>query len=127
MARQIIGKVGLKVNEKLMEFNALFDTGATKSHVSLTTAEEMGYVKDKEPKDVLLAVKGRKAHVLGYLTARVLVNKCELPIEHTFGVVEGLRNDVIVGMDIIEPYELALDIKDGRVKFKKYPPTLEIV
>ena len=51
----------------------------------------------------------------------------ELPLEHVFGVIDGLRHDVIIGMDIIEPYEIILDAREGKVKFKKYPPTIELV
>jgi hypothetical protein len=30
-------------------------------------------------------------------------------------------------MDIMEPYEIALDVKTGKVFFKRFPPILEIV
>ncbi len=32
------------------------------------------------------------------------------------GVIYGLRHPVIIGMDIIEPYEIMLDVKKGEVQ-----------
>ena len=51
----------------------------------------------------------------------------ELPLEHVFGVVDGLKHDVVIGMDIIEPYEIILDAREGKVKFRRYPPIIELV
>jgi len=126
MARRIVGSVELRVGNRSLRTSALFDTGATKSYVSLKLAEKLKFVRYDEPREVLLAVEGKKAYVVGYLTAKVIIDKCELPLEHTFGVIEGLREDIIIGMDIIEPYEIILDMREGKVKFKKYPPALEL-
>ncbi len=126
VARRILGDVELHANGESVKASALFDTGATKSYTSLKLAEKLAFVRYEKPKEVLLAVEDAKTRMVGYLTAKVVINECELPLEHTFGVVDGLREDVIVGMDIIEPYELILDVKEGKVKFKKYPPTLEL-
>ena len=45
----------------------------------------------------------------------------ELPLSHVFGVVSELRYPVIIGMDIMEPYEIALDVKTGKAFFKRFP------
>jgi len=127
MARRVIGKVELYVEGEHAEVGALFDAGATKSYVSFRLAERMGYSKYAEPKETLLAVENKTAYVVGDLLARVLVNGCELPVRHAFGVIDGLRHDVIIGMDLMEPYEVVLDVKEGKVGFKRYPPVLEII
>ena len=75
----------------------------------------------------MLAVKESKAWIIGYIVARVEVEGYELPLEHVFGVVDGLRHNVIVGIDIIEPYEIILDARKGKVKFRRYPTIIELV
>lgn len=127
MARRVVGGVGLRTETKKITVEALFETGATKSYVSSKLAHELGYVKYREPRKVMLAVENMEGLVVGYVTAGIMVGGCELPLEHTFGVVEALRHDAIIGMDIMEPYEIELDVREGKAKFRRYPPTLEIV
>ena len=117
----------LRTEAKSISVEALFDTGVTKSYLSSRLADELGYVKYREPRKVMLAVENMEGLVIGYITAGVMINGCKLPLEHTFGVVEGLRHNVIIGMDIMEPYDIELDVREGKVKFRRFPPTLEIV
>jgi predicted aspartyl protease len=126
VAKRVVGRVELRTEAGGVEAEALFDTGATKSFVSSRLADELRYVKYREPKKVMLAVEGMEGLVVGYLVARVVIDGCELPLEHAFGVVEGLRHDVVIGMDVIEPYDVELDVKEGRARLRKSPPMLEI-
>ena len=48
-------------------------------------------------------------------------------LSHVFGVVEGLSHDIIIGMDVMEPYEIVVDTKEGKALFRKFPPTIEII
>jgi len=127
VARKAVGRVEPRTKAKSVEAEALFDTGATKSYVSSRVADELGYVKYRKPKKVVLAVEGMEELVVGYLAASVVIEGCELPLEHAFGVVEGLRHGVVIGMDIMEPYDIELDVKEGRARFRRSPPTLETV
>jgi len=127
MVIRLVSKVTLITNSKSIECNALFDTGATKSFVDANVAEKLDYMKYKESKTVLLATKDSKAEVIGEVIARIIIEGVELPLRHVFGVIKNLRHPVIIGMDIIEPYEIVLDVKEGKVKFRKYPPTMELI
>jgi len=127
VAGRIVGRVKLHTEAGSIDVEASFDTGATKSYISLKVADKLGYVKYREPRKAMLAVEGMEGLVVGYLTARVVIDGCELPLEHAFGVVEGLRHDAVIGMDVMEPYDIELDVKEGRAKFRRFPPTLEIV
>jgi predicted aspartyl protease len=127
MVRRILDKVGLTVQDRGAEVEALFDTGATRSFVSPQLAEKLGYVRYDEPKEILLATKDKRALMVGELIARVKMLGYELPLSHVFGVVEGLTHDIIIGMDIMEPYEILVDAREGKVYFKRSPPTIEIV
>ena len=73
MVRGVTSRVGLTVQGKGVYVDSLFDTGATRSFVSLALAEKMGYLKYEKPKEVLLAVKDMKALIIGEAVARVEV------------------------------------------------------
>jgi len=127
MARGVLSKVGLTVQGKGINVEAIFDTGATRSFVSLQLAEKLGYVRYDKPREVLLATKDKKASMAGELIARVTILGYELPLSHVFGVIEALNHDTIIGMDVMEPYEILVDPKEGKVSFKRFPPTIEII
>lgn len=127
MVTRLTGKVKLVSGNRIVEVEALFDTGATKSFIDFSIAEKLGYVKYEKPRIVYLATKDTKAEIMGYVVARVTIEDVELPLEHVFGVIKDLKHPCIIGMDIIEPYEIILDVKEGKIKFKKIPPTVEIV
>jgi predicted aspartyl protease len=127
MSRRVVSKLGLSVQGKGVDVEAIFDTGATGSFVSLELAEKLGYARYDMPKEVLLATRDKKALMVGELIARVTILEYELPLSHVFGVIEGLNHDTIVGMDVMEPYEIVMDAKEGKISFKRFPPTMEII
>jgi len=97
LARSATGRVKLVAQGGEAEAEALFDTGATKSFISLKLAEKLGYTAYDQPKAVLLAVRDKRAEIIGELVARVIVLGYELPLSHVFGVVKALSHDVIIG------------------------------
>jgi len=127
MARRVLSKVGLAVQGKGIGVEGIFDAGATRSFVSLQLAEKLGYVRYDVPREVLPTTKDKKALMAGELIARVTILGYELPLSHVFGVIEGLNQDTIIGMDVMEPYEILVDAKEGKVSFKRFPPTIEII
>lgn len=127
MVSRFIGRVTITVGGWSVEVEALLDTGATRSFVDVGVAEKLGYTRFDKPREVLLATRDSKAYFVGELVARVIIEGFKLPLSHVFGVVSELRYPVIIGIDIMEPYEIALDVKTGKVFFKRFPPILEIV
>jgi len=127
MVSRFIGRVTITVGGWSVEVEALLDTGATRSFVDVGVAEKLGYTRFDKPREVLLATRDSKAYFVGELVARVIIEGFKLPLSHVFGVVSELRYPVIIGMDIMEPYEIALDVKTGKAFFKRFPPILEIV
>lgn len=113
-------KVRVYKEDKVLEIIALFDTGSGKSYLSDSIAEKVGYEEYPEPIRVPLAVKGKEAEVIGYLHAYLEINGYRLPEKETIGVVKDLTVDAIIGLNIIEPYNIILE-KD-RIRFKEYPP-----
>jgi hypothetical protein len=45
--------------------------------------------------------------------------------KETIGVIEDLRLDAIIGLNIMESY--GIYIEDDKIKFKHYPPTSMII
>jgi len=127
MAVRVLGRVTLLGSKGCVEEVALFDTGASKSFVDISAADKLGYVRYEAPREVLLAVKNYKAFIVGEVTAGVIVEGVKLPIGHVFGVIENLRHPVVIGMDIMEPYEIYIDVKEGKPKFKRVPPAIELI
>ena len=127
MVRRVLSKVGLTAQGKRIDVEAIFDTGATRSFVNVELAEKLGYMRYDRPREVLLATRDKKASMVGELIARVTILGYELPLSHVFGVIEALNHDTIIGMDLMEPYEILVDAKEGEVSFKRFPPTIEII
>jgi predicted aspartyl protease len=127
MAVRVLGRITLLGSKGCVEEEALFDTGASKSFVDISAADKLGYVRYEAPKEVLLAVKNYRALIVGEVTAGVIVEGVKLPIGHVFGVIESLRHPVVIGMDIMEPYEIYIDVKEGKPKFKRIPPAIELI
>mgnify|MGYP005854901861 CR=1 FL=1 len=91
--------------------------------MSHSAAAKIGYEKCDRPREVPLAVENSVAKVVGYIPAADLEIEGQLlPEKETLGVIEGLREDAVVGLNLIEAYGTELDVKEGKVKIKDYPP-----
>ena len=120
---QVKEKIRILKADSAREVEALFDTGASGSFLDERIAREVGidYIY-KEPKEVQLAIKGKKGEIIGYVVCRIEVNGYELPGGVAFDVVRDLFLDAVVGIDIIEKYRIRLDLEKGKVEFDQVPP-----
>jgi len=107
-------------DHRSIEVLALFDTRAGKSYLMAKVAERLGYEPYPEPIRLPLAVEGKYAEVVGRLHVYLEIAGYRLPEEETLGVVKGLREEAIIGVNIIEPYGIVLE-KD-KISFRRYPP-----
>lgn len=124
---RILDEVVLSTREKCRKVKALFDTGSTLSYVSETVATELGFERYATPRHVPLAVEGGFAEEIGEIPGvRVTIGGCEMPHSHTFGVLRGLRHEAVIGMDIMEPYQIRLDHEKGKPYLEKCPPEVEL-
>ena len=113
-------RVLLYKDAKSLEVIALFDTGSARSYVAKDVADRLGYEPYPQPIKVPLAVENYEAEVLGYLPAIIEVAGYKLPEVEALGVVDKLRVETIIGINIMEPYEITLE-KD-RIVLKRIPP-----
>jgi len=110
---------------KVFEATALFDTGSRRSYFSKEFAEKLGFEPYRELKEVALAVKGKTAKLIGRTTVYLEVDGYVLPEEETIGVIEDLRVDAIIGLNIMESY--GIYIEEDELKFREKPPTSTII
>ena len=114
-------KIRICTDDKDLEIMALFDTGAGGSYINERIAEDIGYEPYHEPRRIPLAVKGKEAEVIGYvLPLDVVIDRYTLPEKETFGVFRDLRVDAIIGLNLIEKYNIILE-KD-KIRLSEYPP-----
>ena len=110
---------------RTVEGVALFDTGSGRSYFSIEFAEKIGYVPYSEPKKIPLATRNKYASLIGRTTVNIEIDGYFLPEEETIGVIEDLRVDAIVGLNIMESYGIFFE--DNKIKLKRYPPTSLII
>ena len=122
---EVMGRITVRRDGRTAEGSALFDTGATRSYLSKEFAEKVGYERYSEPRRVALAVKGKETMVIGWTVVDVEIDGWELPEKEAFGVVEDLRIDAIIGLNIMESY--GIFIEDNRLKLRHYPPISSII
>lgn len=124
---QVRGRFKVCRGERCVEPTALFDTGSSLTYISERVAEKIGFNLYPEPKTVPLAVLDKEAEVIGDLTVSLEIDGCPMPRRETLEVIRNLRFEAIVGLDIIEKYDVVLDTKNGRVRLKKYPPEVVLI
>jgi hypothetical protein len=110
---------------KVLEALALFDTGSRRSYFSKEFAEKIGYEPYEKPKEVPLAVRGKYGKLVGDTTVYIEVEGYILPERETIGIIEDLRVDAIIGLNIMESY--GIYIENNEIKFKHVPPTSIII
>ena len=108
-------------NGRCLEVVALFYTGAGGSYLSERVAEKIGYERYPQPRKVPLAVREKEAEVVGYVpTVDIEMTGYILPEKETIGVIRDMHVDAIIGLNLIEKYNITLE-KD-KIGFREYPP-----
>ncbi|MEM2781024.1 MAG: hypothetical protein QXG39_08890 [Candidatus Aenigmatarchaeota archaeon] len=118
-------RIKVHKDSKVVEAIALFDTGSRRSYFSKDLAEKIGYEPYSEPKTVPLAVREKNAKLIGDATVYIEVEGYILPERETIGVIEDLRVDAIIGLNIMESY--GIYIEDDKIKFRHSPPSSLII
>jgi len=103
----------------------LFDIESRRSYFNKDFAEKIGYEPRKESGKTPLAVKSKYSKLIGNTTVYIEVEGYILPERETIEVIEDLRMDAIIGLNIMESYRIY--IEDDKIKFKHYPPTSMII
>jgi hypothetical protein len=110
---------------RMVEAKALFDTGSRGSYFSRRLAEKMRFEVQKGPREVPLAVGGMYAELVGWAVVELEVEGYLLPEGKVLGAIDGPLTDAIIGLNIIEKYDV--QIEGDEIKFKQVPPTSMII
>jgi len=84
-------------------------------------AEKAGYEPYEVTRKVGLAARGRTAKVIGRTAVFLEVDGYLPPEEETIGVVEGLRVDAIIGLNLVE--KSGIYIEGEGIRLKEVPPS----
>lgn len=108
---------------KRVNFQALWDTGATKSVVTQNVVDACGLVQE----GIVNAyhVFGVAKDIPKYYVNFVLPNKVQITdIAVSLGVFVGENVDVLIGMDVIGMGDFAVTNRDGKTKFSFRVPSI---
>jgi predicted aspartyl protease len=96
-----------------LEVKTLFDTGASFTVIRRGVAEKIGYILPTDVKEVTLADGKTKLKVLGYIPISTTLEGS--PIDDIAYVIEELAEDLIIGVRVMEFYDIKLDPSTNRV------------
>ena len=92
---------------------ALFDTGASFTVVRRDVAEKIGHVLPTDVREVTLADGKTKLKVLGYIPISTVLEGST--IDDIAYVIEELAEELIVGVRVMEFYDIKLDSSTNRI------------
>jgi predicted aspartyl protease len=92
---------------------ALFDTGASFTVIKKNVAEKVGHILPTDVKEVTLADGKTKLKVLGYIPISTVLEG--LPIDDIAYVIDELAEDLIIGVKVMEFYDIKLDPSTNKI------------
>jgi len=92
---------------------ALFDTGASFTVVRKDVAEKVGYILSTDVKEVTLADGRRKLKVFGYIPISTTLEGS--PVDDIAYVIEELAEELIIGVKVMEFYDIKLDPSSNKI------------
>ena len=92
---------------------ALFDTGASFTVIRRDVAEKIGHILPTDVREVTLANGKTKLKVLGYIPISTVLEGS--PIDDIAYVIEELAEELIVGVKVMEFYDIRLDPSTNRI------------
>ena len=116
----------LRVRSSRGELNvkALFDTGASFTVVRRDVAEKIGHILPTDVREVTLADGKTKLKVLGYIPISTVLEGS--PIDDIAYVIEELAEELIVGVKVMEFYDIKLDPSTNKIIVGKNYSSFEL-
>ena len=126
-AEQAKAGVRLKHRGRVVELDALVDTGASMSVMSKRLSDKLGCFHSIKPYELRTADKEGKLRIDGYCRVDVEFQGHEIPGGAVFEVAENLREDLdlVIGRPEIDKWEVIFTPEGA--KLKRYPPVFEII
>jgi predicted aspartyl protease len=103
---------------------ALFDTGASFTIMRKDVAEKVGHILPTDVKEVALADGKTKLKVLGYIPISTTLEGS--PIDDIAYVIEDLAEELIIGVKVMEFYDIKLDPSTNKIVVGKNYSSFEL-
>ena len=115
---KVMVKVGSPSAGAVFEVEAIIDTGASQSALTIDVLRRMGLTKyiDTSKRSIFYNADGRKAKTLGNLNG-FPVTLGRLTTKVTFSVTDALSYEVLLGMDFLVAVGAIIDLRSNEVKY----------
>jgi predicted aspartyl protease len=107
-----------------LDVKTLFDTGASFTVVKKEVAEKIGQILPTNIKEVTLADGKTKLKVLGYIPISMILEGS--PIDDIAYVIEELAEELIIGIKVMEFYDVKLDPSTNKIVVGKNYSSFEL-
>jgi len=103
----------------------MLDSGSSISLLAQSSISQMTNIIDKPVPEILLkTASGVLLPTVKYITASVLIENMESPVQHDFFVVNDLIAPAILGLDFLQNHNLVLDFSEDAVQV--YPKRTQL-
>ena len=107
----ITGNIGHSTIEVML------DSGSSISLLAQSSVAQMtNIVENPVPRTLLKTASGIPLPTVKYVTASVLIQNMETPVQHNFFVVHDLITPAILGVDFLQHHNLVLDFSEQTVQ-----------
>lgn len=106
---------------------SLFDMGARLTYIARSSADKLGFTRYRAPREIQLAVRGGKGKIVGEISLKFKISGQEMPLPIQTYVVDDLAEDLIIGTNLMEAFDVALDLKKGRAVLTRVPPEVRLI
>ena len=114
-----MGKIGHSTLEVML------DSGSSISLLAQSSVAKMTNIIEKPvPRILLRTASGVPLPTVKYITASVLIQNMETPVQHSFFVVSDLIAPAILGLDFLQYHNLVLDFSGNTVQV--YPKSIQL-
>jgi predicted aspartyl protease len=96
-----------------MAVKVLFDTGASFTVVRKYVADKIGHILPTDVKEVTLTDGKTRLKVLGYIPISTVLEGS--PIDDIAYVIDELAEDLIIGVKVMEFYDIKLDPSTNKI------------
>jgi predicted aspartyl protease len=107
-----------------MTVKALFDTGASFTVIKKNVAEKIGHILPTNVKEVTLADGKTRLKVLGYIPISTVLEGS--PINDIAYVINELAEELIIGIKVMEFYDIRLDPSTNKIIVGKNYSSFEL-
>jgi predicted aspartyl protease len=121
---KIYRRLKIRSSKGELDVRALFDTGASFTVVRKEVAEKIGHILPTDVKEVTLADGRTKLKVLGYIPISMILEGS--PVDDIAYVIERLAEDLIIGIKVMEFYDIKLDPSTNKIVVGKNYSSFEL-